>query len=172
MKRSIIIGYAVCILLIGYLFFHIGQLKEELSVARSDVKQLQEKSKTSSRSPEAQQEEKALTVAGNFINNYYVFKNEPDKKKVEALLTDKAKELILFEGESEVDFEGSNVTSNIENLKLYRGDSTDNRIQILAAFNNIITVNEISSKSISYATLDLIKDGDTWKIDDLNIAQY
>lgn len=172
MKRSIIIGYAVCILLIGYLFFHTGQLKEELSVARSDVKKLQEKSKTTDQLPKAQLEEEALTVAEKFINNYYVFTNEPDKKKVKAFLTENAKELILFEGESEVDFEGSNVTSTIENLKLYRGDSTDNRIQILAFFNNIITANDIDSKSISYATLDLIKEEDTWKIDDLNISQY
>ncbi|USK35096.1 hypothetical protein LIT25_07130 [Bacillus sp. F19] len=64
------------------------------------------------------------------------------------------------------------LTSNIENLKLYKGDSTDNRIQILASFSNVIMANEIASKSLSYATLDLLKDGGTWKIDDINIAQY
>ncbi|MDT9027504.1 hypothetical protein [Rossellomorea yichunensis] len=172
MKRYIIIGFSACVLLSGYLFFHTGQLKEELTAARTDVKQLQEENKSIAQTPEDQQEAKAHLVAEEFINKYYVFENEPDKKKVEALLTEKAKEVVSFEGDSEVNFEGSHVTSNVENLKLYRGDYTDNRMQILASFNNIITANEISSKSISYATLDLIKDGDTWKIDDLNIAQY
>lgn len=165
-------GFSVCVLLIGYLFFHTGQLKEELKTARTDVKQLQEENRSIAKTPEDQQEAKALTVAEKFINNYYVFENTPDQKKVEALLTEKAKEVVFFEGDSEVNFEGSHVTSTIENVKLFRGDYTDNRMQILATFNNIITANEISSKSISYATLDLLKDGDTWKIDDLNIAQY
>lgn len=171
MKR-LIIGFGACFLLIAYLFFHIGQLKDELDASRTDVEQLKESSQTTKLSLEAQQEEKALKVSETFLNQYFTFENEPEQKKIEAFLSEKAKEKVLFEGDGEMDFEGSEVTSTIENLKLYRGGSTDNRIQILASFSNVIIANEIPSKSITYATLDLIKEEDTWKIDDLNIAQY
>lgn len=170
MKRPVTIVLIICFILIAYFFFHTNQLKEQLSTSKEEVKTLEKQLE------ELQQgyiNTDAMKVASDFIYSYYKYESVPKEENVTPYVTANAKEKMSFEEPSELEIEGDEkVISDVEELKMYLGQSTDTRQELFATFENAITYEGVKSKSPSYLSLDMVKINGKWKVDNIEFKQF
>ncbi|WP_078393445.1 hypothetical protein [Shouchella patagoniensis] len=59
----------------------------------------------------------------------------------------------------------------MESLSLYEGQSLDDRVELVALFDNRIEVNEVLSVAMTIMTLEMIVEEEQWKVADFTFQQ-
>lgn len=165
-KYSIVIGIVVIVLGI-YLVAQNNQLKQDLNTKEAKADELNDYIAETDRQS---MNFEASDAAEEFIRAYYDFTDHPEEDDVEGLVTDEAKELLDF-GDISQSTDEDQVESEVKSLDVYYGEATDNRQELFATFNNVITYNEETSEQDSYIKMDMLQENDQWKVDDFEFKQ-
>ncbi|WP_078393434.1 hypothetical protein [Shouchella patagoniensis] len=171
MQKKLIV---VIVLLIGTMLFFIFQnssLKNENLTLMEQNKQLKSEDVN-----EADTNEQVKDVANDFINGYFNYQDKPAKQEVESYATNEVLKQLQFddaEGLEEVygDTDIKKVQSSVENLSLFEGQSLDDRVELVALFDNQIEVNDLSSVAMTIMTLEMIVEEDQWKVTNFTFTQ-
>lgn len=157
----------VGVVILVYLVVNNNQLKKDVNRANAEADELNEYlSETDKQTINFE----ANKPAEQFILGYFDFEEHPKEEDVEGLVTDNAAEQLSF-GEMSQSAGEDEVISEVEELDVYYGDATDNRQELFARFNNVITYNDVTSEKMSYIHLDMVKENDEWKVDDFEFEQ-
>lgn len=165
-KASFIIG-VLAVVLVVYLVVQNNQLKKDVNQSHAQAEELND---YISASDKQSMHFEATDSAEKFIRSYFDFQDHPKEDDVENLVTDQAKEKLDFGDISQSD-EDDQVESEVKELNIYYGDATDNRQELFATFTNVLTYNDVTSEKASYIKLDMLKEGDQWKVDDFEFRQ-
>lgn len=171
MQKKLIV---VIVLLLGTLMFFIFQnssLKNENLDLMDQNEQLKNEDVR-----EVDTNEQAKEVANDFINGYFNYQDKPAKQDVENYATNEALEQLQFddsEGLEEVygDSEIESIQSSVESLSLYEGQSLDDRVELVALFDNRIEVNDLSSKAMTIMMLEMVVEENQWKVANFTFTQ-
>ncbi|GAF24357.1 hypothetical protein JCM19047_4240 [Bacillus sp. JCM 19047] len=126
---------------------------------------------------EADTNEQAKEVANDFINGYFNYQDKPAKQNVENYATNEALEQLQFDGAEGLeeiygDTTIEKIQSSVENLSLYEGQSLDDRVELVALFDNQIEVNDTSSVAMIIMTLEMIVEEEQWKVSEFSFNQH
>ncbi|WP_054708115.1 hypothetical protein [Bacillus sp. JCM 19041] len=165
---------AIIVLLLGTMVFFIIQnssLKNENLTLTEQNEQLKNEDVNKPDTNEQMKE-----AADKFINGYFNYQDKPAKQDVESYATNEALEQLQFddaEGLEEVysDADIETIQSSVESLSLYEGQSLDDRVELVALFDNRIEVNDTSSVVMTIMTLEMIVEEDQWKVANFTFTQ-
>lgn len=165
-KLGIALGVAVCVLV--YFFIENSHLKNEIAhLNEENHKQLDAKENFNA---------DAAENAEAFIKSYFTYNGKPKQKEVEPYATSKALDKLQFgepEGlEGENDEEIESIISDVKNVNVYLGKSSDDRQKVAIIFDNEIAFNKIKSTASTIMELDMIVDDDVWKVDNFTFNQF
>lgn len=154
----------VGILIIVFLFIKNENNRNELKLAKNEIKELEKIENIIY--VDAEQ------VAKDFILSYFNYEGKPEREEVENYISkEKIKEL-NFNSSEDYDENLNDVISSVEDLEIYYGKSTDNRQKVLSVFENDIEVDGVVTSINSFIELDLEENGGDWKIVELSFFQY
>lgn len=157
----------VAVIIIIYLVVQNSHLKEEVDRVKAENDELSEYI------DETQKQTinfEAYDPAESFIKGYFNYEDYPKEDDVKDLITEDVKEHLDF-GDASQSAGDDEVTSDVEDLDVYYGEATDERQELFAVFNNMITYNGETSEKYSYMKMDMIQEGDEWKLDDFEFRQ-
>ncbi len=86
---------------------------------------------------------------------------------MEQLQFDDAEGLDEVYGDTDIE----KIQSSVENLSLYEGQSLDDRVELVAFFDNRIEVNDVSSVAMTIMTLEMIVEEDQWQVSNFTFTQ-
>ncbi|KQL56976.1 MULTISPECIES: hypothetical protein [Bacillaceae] len=165
---------AIIVLLLGTMLFFIFQnssLKNENLTLVEQNEQLKNENVI-----EVETNEQAKEVANDFINGYFNYQDKPAKQDVESYATNEALGQLQFDGAEGLeeiygDTDIEKIHSSVENLSIYEGQSLDDRVEVVALFDNRIEVNDLSSVAMTILTLEMIVEEDQWKVANFTFTQ-
>ncbi|MBG9783455.1 hypothetical protein [Shouchella lehensis] len=164
---------AIIVLLLGMMLFFIFQ---NSSLKNENLTLAEQNEQLKNEDVHEDTNKKAKEVANDFINGYFNYQDKPVKQEVESYATNEVLEQLRFddaEGLEEVygDTAIEKVQSSVESLSLYEGQSLDDRVEIVALFDNRIEVNDTSSVAMTILTLEMVIEEDQWKVANLTYTQ-
>lgn len=111
-----------------------------------------------------------------FIKAYFTYEGKPEQEKVKPYATSNALSKLQFgdaEGLGEEnDEEIESIISDVKNVNVYLGKSSDDRQKVAVIFDNEITFNNINSIASTIMELDMIVNEDIWKVDNFTFNQF
>ncbi|MDO7284688.1 hypothetical protein Q5W88_16325 [Shouchella clausii] len=165
-KLGIALGVSICVLV--YFFVENSHLKNEIvHLKEENQKQLDTKENFNADTAES---------AEAFIKAYFTYNGKPKREEVEPYATSNALSKLQFgdaEGlgeESEEEIES--IISDVKNVNVYLGKSSDDRQKVAVIFDNEITFNKIKSTASTIMELDMIVNEDIWKVDNFTFNQF
>lgn len=168
--KKLMVGVSIftAILLI-FLLVQNNRLKDEKIAVESAL--------TSAEENEEEETPNVLihTDAGEaFVNGYFNYTQHAKREAVEPYMTSNVEELLSFDEPQGVEeaLEGEEVESEVKNLKVYYGQSTNERQELYVVFDNEISFNSVTSSVASYMELDMVLTGGSWKVDRLTFDQH
>lgn len=164
-KLGIALSVSICVLV--YLFIENSHLKNEIRYLKEDE------------AVEGGKSDLHIGVAENaeaFIKAYFTYSGKPNQEEVEPYATSKALDKLQFgepEGlEGENDEEIESIISDVKNVNVYLGKSSNDRQKVAVIFDNEIAFNKIKSTASTIMELDMIMDDDVWKVDNFTFNQF
>ncbi|MFS0784942.1 hypothetical protein ABC345_00980 [Shouchella sp. 1P09AA] len=172
MQKKMIV---IIVLLVGTMVFFIIQnssLKNENLTIREQFEQLKNEDIN-----KGDTNEQAKEIARDFISGYFNYQDKPAKQDVENYATSEALDQLQFddaEGLEEIygDTDIEKIQSSVENLSLYEGQSLDDRMELVAFFDNRVEVNDISSVAMTIMTLEIVEEEDQWSVSNFTFYQH
>jgi len=109
-----------------------------------------------------------------FVNGYFNYTQHAKREAVEPYMTSNVEELLSFDEPQGVEeaLEVEEVDSEVKNLKVYYGQSTNERQELYVVFDNEISFNSVTSSVASYMELDMVLTDGSWKVDRLTFDQH
>ncbi|MEN0642276.1 hypothetical protein MKY91_03755 [Alkalicoccobacillus gibsonii] len=167
MKKKLIAGCLVVGALVVYLLIQNSHLKNENQV-------LIEGSHTEDQEIVVPSyHEGAKTSAQSFIKGFFDYEDQPVKENVESYVTQEVLSQLQFNNHEGI--EGNkdlNVSSNVEDLSIYFGQSLDDRQELLVLFTNRISFNDVDSRAQTIMKLNMIEQEGNWKVHEFSFTQY
>ncbi|WP_079527667.1 hypothetical protein [Halobacillus hunanensis] len=115
-------------------------------------------------------QQKSISVAEGFIRSYFGYNQHPEKNGVDKYVTDHLLKELSFKGSKQKYTEG--VKSNISDLNVYYGMHTSTTQSLFFTFKNRFIVSDVTSSISSYLRVDMIKEHNKWKVDDISLNQF
>src|SRR5699024_4787214 len=109
-------------------------------------------------------------TAVKFVKSYFAYEGKPNEKEVSQFVTNEIKKGLSF-GDEE-GYELDDLKVGIEELNSYYGEKTDERQQILITFNSTMSMDGNKTAAPSFLKLDMIKNDEGWKVDNMEFEQY
>ncbi|WP_163527094.1 hypothetical protein [Halobacillus ihumii] len=145
------------------------QTKEEINALKEELNSTKE-TLASQTSLMTSPQQKAISVAENFVHSYFGYNKQPEKEEVDKYVTETLMQNLTFQ-ESERKYPGG-VNSNISDLTVYYGKHTSTTQTLFFTFNNRFIVSDVTSSISSYLRVDMIKEHNKWKVDDISLNQF
>ncbi|MBM7634419.1 hypothetical protein [Geomicrobium sediminis] len=165
-KMFVVLGVAVAVII--FLFIQNSHLKNESQSFEEQLTDLMDSNENL--------HIESGDYAKQFINHYFTYQQKPNREEVEPYATSHALDQLQFEEaegiQEEYDDDIESVESDVTNLRIYYGQSIDDRQEVVAMFENEIEVNGISSSAMTIMQMDMVRNEGVWKVDDFTFHQY
>jgi len=168
LKKYILIIGGIAAIIIVYLVVQNQQLQGDLSSSKAQAEDL------NNYISETEQQIihfDTAEIAENFVSSYFTFSDYPEEKDVENLITEDVKDKLTFGDSGQHAGEDESTESSVKDIAIYFGESTDNRQEVFATFNNLIEQDDVTSEEKSYLRMDIIQENEDWKIEDVEFDQ-
>ena len=117
--------------------------------------------------------EEAKTSAQAFIQGYFDYQDKPIREDVEHYATEQALNQLQFTSHEELEGgEELHVSSSVENLSIYYGQSLDDRQELLILFDNQISFDGVDSQAQTIMKVNMIEEEGDWKVNEFTFTQY
>lgn len=165
--KKLIAGCVIAGGLAVYLLIQNSHLKNENQILK------QENETIETDTEELVFHEEAKTSAQAFIQGYFDYQDKPIREEVERYATEQALNQLQFTSHEELEGgEDLHVSSSVEDLAIYYGQSLDDRQELLILFDNHISFDGIDSQAHTLMKVDMIKDEEDWKVNEFTFTQY
>ncbi|MCM2675494.1 hypothetical protein [Alkalicoccobacillus plakortidis] len=167
MKKQLIAGCILAGVLVVYLLIQNSHLKNENQVL------IEESHAEDQEIVVPSYHEEAKISAQVFIEGYFDYEDQPVKENVETYVTQKVLSQLQFNNHEGI--EGNkdlHVSSNVEDLSIYFGQSLDDRQELLVLFTNRISFNDVDSRAQTIMKLNMIQQEGDWIVNEFSFTQY
>ncbi|MBM0066765.1 hypothetical protein [Alkalicoccobacillus gibsonii] len=167
MKKQLIAGCVLAGTLVVYLLIQNSHLKHENQI-------LIEESRAEDQDIVVPSfHEEAKTSAQAFIKGFFDYEDQPVKESVESYVTQEVLSQLQFNNHEGIEGnEDLHVSSNVEDLSIYFGQSLDDRQELLVLFTNRISFNDVDSRAQTIMKLNMIQQEENWKVYEFSFTQY
>lgn len=167
MKKQLIAGCVIAGALAVYLFIQNSHLKNENQLLIEDSQSDEHEMVVPSF------HEEAKTSAQAFIEGYFDYQDQPVKEKVEDYVTTEVVSQLQFANHEGLEGnEDLHVSSSVEDLNIYFGQSLDDRQELLVLFTNQISFNDVDSRAQTIMKLNMIEQEGDWEVNEFSFTQY
>ncbi|MEN0642302.1 hypothetical protein MKY91_03885 [Alkalicoccobacillus gibsonii] len=167
MKKQLIVGCVLAGALVVYLLIQNSHLKNENQIL------IEESHAENQEIVLLSYHEEAKTSAQEFIDGYFDYEDQPVKENVESYVTKEVLSQLQFNSHEGLEGnEDLHVSSSVEDLSIYFGQSLDDRQELLVLFTNQISFNDVDSRAQTIMKLNMIEQEGDWKVHEFSFTQY
>ncbi|MGN7312674.1 hypothetical protein ACTHQ4_16410 [Alkalicoccobacillus gibsonii] len=167
MKKKLIAGCILASSLVIYLMIQNSHLKNENQVV------IEERHSEDHEIVVPLYHEEAKYSAHAFIEGFFDYDDQPVKENVETYVTNEVLNQLQFNNHEGLEANDDlHVSSSVEDLSIYFGQSLDDRQELLVLFTNQISFNDVDSRVQTIMKLNMIEQEGDWKVHEFTFNQY
>lgn len=189
MKKSAVVATSLMGVIVFFLFMFVISLNNQNDKLENDLQSQEQQSQqqiellenelqqqqanASNNENEAENNEfhtSSEDAAKEFVRAYFDYTGSPNKQDVQEYATSALMEKLSFSNEEEGEVSGD-VKSNVSDMEVYYGSSTEGTQELFITFTNTISYNDVPDEVDSFVTLKMDKENDSWKASNIKFDQ-